>query len=274
MAFGNSFAPGAGGLFGHMPPQRLPIQRRNPGSSDAPQAAPGNGVHLPGAITQPYQPSQPQVPGQPVQSLPQGTPLQPGNVAATAPLPYQQFGSIASVNPAMLDPASYYAQYGQYVSQGMQPYFQQQQQQLNADLRARGIQDSGAAGYLEGNLLGQQGAQVEQGALRYGTEGALSNQQAANQAAYFNAGQYANATQQNFDAYNNYLQQLLGLGGGELGGLQSAYLNSFGPNTGVQSGFGSVLSGTGKTYGDVYSGAQQAQAQQMQMAMMALGAGG
>ena len=44
--------------------------------------------------------------GASVQALPTGTSTQPGNVAATAPLPYQSFGSIAQVSPSYVDPAN------------------------------------------------------------------------------------------------------------------------------------------------------------------------
>lgn len=190
-------------------------------------------------------------------------------IGATAPAPIQAFGPTPQVAPSFAnpqDPYGYYTQYTGLLSQGMQPYFQQQQQQLDEDLRARGIQNSGAAGYLEGNLLGQQGATLASQsapflsqAFGYGQQDILSNQGAANAANYYNAGQFGNAETQNFDAYNNYQQQLLGLGAGQFGNLQAAYLNSYGPNTGVTSAYNNALSNTGNIYGNVYSSAAQGQ---------------
>ncbi len=52
----------------------------------------------------------------------------------------------------------YMQQYEQMVQQAMAPENLQQQQQLQGDMASRGIQDSGAASYLMGNLQSQQGA--------------------------------------------------------------------------------------------------------------------
>lgn len=216
----------------------------------------------------------PPVPGQPVQSLPAGTATQPGNVAATAPMPYQTFGGIAQINPSFASPGDqqgYFQQYAQMLQQSMNPYFQQQQQQLEEGLRARGIQDSGAAGQLQGNLLSQQGATLAgqeapflSQAFGYTNQDVLSNQNAANEAALYNANSYQQGVNHNYDAYNNYLQQLLGLGASDYGAQQAAYLNSFGPSTGVQSAYGSALNGMQNVYGGVYGNALAAQQQQMQ----------
>lgn len=293
-------APGAPWMSAQAPGGARPVPTSPPGAPWMSAQAPGYGiatpgvrpatspstntVHLPTGINGYQPPSAPPVPAQTVQTLPAGTPTAPGNVAATAPLPYQSFGDPASVNPAMASPfdqQGYYQQYAQMLGQSTQPYFQQQQDQLNQDLRARGIQDSGAAGYLEGNLLSQQGATLAgqdapflSQAFGYANQDVLGNQQAANEAAYYNAGQYTNAVNQNYDAYNNYLQQLLGLGGSNYGALQSAYLNSFGPSTGVESGYNSAIGNVGNIYGNVYGQALNAQNQNLSNSAMMLAAGG
>lgn len=245
-----------------------------PPTQSAAIPAPGGARRLPIEVLPPPGSVAPTVPGQPVQSLPPGTATQPGNVAATAPMPYQSFGGIAQVDPSFASPQdqqAYLQQYQQMLEQSMNPYFQQQQQQLNADLRARGIQNSGAAGYLEGNLLGQQGATLAgqvapmvQQAFGYANQDVLSNQNAANEAAVYNANNYQQAVNDNYGAYNNYVNELLGLGGSNLGALQAAYLNSYGPSTGVQSGYNSALAGEQNIFGNVYGNAMQNQQQNLQ----------
>lgn len=218
----------------------------------------------------------------PVQSLPTGTALAPGNIAATAPLPYQAFGSVAQVNPTYVDPANaqgYYGQYAQLLQSAMDPYFAQQQQQLTSDLRARGIQNSGAAGYLEGNLLGQQGATLAgqeapllSQAFGYNQQADMANAGYGNAASLYNANAYSGAVDKNYSAYNNYLNELFGLGASNYGALQGAYLNSFGPSTGVESGFNNALSGTSNAYTNVYGSAVQGQGAAVGGAFSGLGA--
>lgn len=155
----------------------------------------------------------------------------------------QGFGTLGYVNPAYANPNqtnAYMQQYEQLVAQGLAPQFAEQQQQLQDSSAARGISSSGAAGYLQSDLLGQQAAAYAQGispivqqGYGYTQQDILANQGAANQASYYNAG-----------TYNNYLNS-----------LESAYLNSFGPNTGVTNAFGAGVAGIGNAVGSTYEGA-------------------
>src|SRR5271165_852105 len=153
------------------------------------------------------------------------------------------FGTLGYVNPAYVDPQqsqAYMQQYEQMVAQGLAPQFQQQQQQLQDSSAARGISNSGAAGYLQSDLMGNQAAAYAQGispiiqqGYGYSQQDLMGNQGAANAASYYNAG-----------TYNNYLNE-----------LQTAYLNSFGPNTGVTSAYGSAVGGIGSAVSGAYQGA-------------------
>lgn len=228
---------------------------------------------------------------QPGIQQPKYTPLQapgdlsPGNIGATAPAPYQAFGSIPQIDPtyysaALADPfqqQQYLKQYDTLYTKGLQPFFNQQQLGLSQDLAARGISDSSAASYNMGNLEGQQAGQVAQGeapmvsqAFGYTQQDVLANQaatnaarqygaDAANQAALTNANFYNQAVTGNQAAYNWYLQQLYGSGANEQMALLSAYLNSFGPQTGVTNAMGQELGGMGNIYGDIYGSALQGQ---------------
>ena len=221
-------------------------------------------------------------------------------IAATAPAPYQAFGATPSVTPTYgqattVDPnqaQQYYNQYAALYQQSLAPGFAQQQQQLQDSDAARGISNSGAAGYLQGNLLGQQAGQVASGLAGFtgqeyantqadiqGNQAAqnqygLANLGYANQASDTNAGYYAQGLGANMNAYNNYQNELLGLGGALLSAEQSAYLNSYGPNTGGESAYGSALSGMQNTYGTIYGQGIAAQGQEFQALGEAAGAGG
>jgi len=235
--------------------------------TNSPPPAPAAGSTTPGSA--------------PASALPGGTALQPGNIGATAPLPYQSFGNVAQISPTYIDPANaqaYYQQYSQMQQQGLTPYFQQQQEQLAESNAARGIQDSGAASYLQGNLLGQQSATLASAdaplvsqAFGYNQAADTQNAQAGNNASVYNANAYSTAVGGNASAYNNYLNELLGLGSGNASALQAAYLNSFGPNSGVTSSYGNELSGTGSTFGNVYSNTLNAQNQAVGEGFSALG---
>ena len=100
---------------------------------------------------------------------------------------------------------------------------------------------------------------------------ALANQNAANAASGTNAQYYNEALTGNANAYNQYLatleQQGSGLGNTELG----AYLNSYGPNTGVQSLQNTGESGALGTYGNVFGQQTAAQGQALGAAGTAFG---
>lgn len=181
---------------------------------------------------------------------PQGGQAQPGaqqgqGGAYGVPQTPQGFGTLGYVNPSYVNPQQsqqYMDQYEQLVSKGLQPTFQQEDQQLQDSNAARGISNSGAASYLQSDLLGEQagvvaGAQapiVSQG-YGYTQQDLQGNQQAANAASFYNAG-----------TYNNYENELM-----------TGYLNSFGPNTGVSSAYGEGIGGIGSTVGGVYGSALQ-----------------
>ena len=223
----------------------------------------------------------------------------PGQVQSLAPLPLSAFGQLGQINPtyagaASIDPNSaqaYYNQYAQMLQQSLAPYNQQQDQQLQSDMAARGVQNSGTGSYLMGNLQGQQQANlagqlapmVSQafGYQQNDLTGNAANQQQAN---IYNAGQANAATGQNVgyynqalgqygNQYNNYLNELFGAGQGQQNSLLSSYLNSFGPSTGVTNAMTSGMNAATGLYGNVYgsqlSAQQQAQQQAMQAAMMA-----
>lgn len=215
---------------------------------------------------------------------PKYTPLQapgnlnPTNVNATAPAPYQQFGNIPQLSPTFYSAVNanpfqqqqYLKQYDQLYAKGLQPFFNQQQLSLNQADAARGISDSSAASYLQSNLQGQQAGQVAQGeapmvqqAFAQTQQDVLSNQAAQNAARQYgadvsnqtsaaNAQYYNQAVTGNEAAYNSYLQSLYGSGANMQNTLLTAYLNSFGPNTGVTNAMGTELGGLGNTYSDIY----------------------
>ena len=204
--------------------------------------------------------------------------LSPGNVNGTAPAPYQQFGNTPQIDPAYWSAAyanpfqqqQYLKQYDQMYVKGLQPTFNQQDLALNQDLASRGISDSSAASYNMGNLYAQQGAQIAQGeapmvqqAFGYTQQDVLANQAAqnsansgnaaaSNEAAAANAGFYNQATMANMNAYNQYQSQLFGAGTSEQNALMSAYLNSFGPQTGVTNAFGAEMGALGTAYSGAY----------------------
>lgn len=218
-------------------------------------------------------------------------------IASLAPAPIQDFGNIAQVAPtyaqaATVDPnqtQSYLNQYENVTNQSLQPYFQQQQMQLQEADAARGIQNTGAAGYLQGNLLGQQGATLAgqfaplvQRSYGYQQDDIAANQAnaqsanqfnatQANQAAGTNAGYYNQALVANYNAYNNYLNQLYGSGSNEQNSLLAAYLNSFGANTGVTNAMSQGLAGTQNAYNNVFNQASQNQQNTIGNAALALG---
>jgi hypothetical protein len=236
----------------------------------------------------------------PIYSTPQGAGLPTAaQVAALAPPSVTQFGALPSVDPtyanaATVDPnqnKQYIQQYEQLMQQSLQPTFAQQDQQLQDSNAARGISSSGAAGYLQGNLLGQQGATlagadapiVQQG-YGYTQQDIAQNQAnqqqvnvgnaaASNAADNTNAGYYAAAVGSNQSAYDQFLSQLYGTGAGLSGTEESAYLNSFGPNTGVQGDINTAEAGAGQTFQSAYGNASSLQGAALGLGAEAAGAG-
>jgi hypothetical protein len=199
-------------------------------------------------------------------------------INATAPANIQSFGGTAQVAPtyanaATIDPAnaqSYLNQYEGALYSSLQPGFEQQDQQLAQSNAARGITNSGSAGQLEGNLYGQQAAALASGMTplvsqgfgyaQQDVTGNAANQQTVNlanagygnTASMYNANAYNTDVNANASAYNNYQNELLGYGSGEQNSLLSAYLNSYGPNTGVESVANTGAGNTGSVYGNVF----------------------
>ena len=146
----------------------------------------------------------------------------------------------------------------QLQQQATAPTYAAQQQTLQDQAAARGL-TGGAAQYGETQLLGEQAAATA-GALQplvsqgygYTQQDILSNQEAGNTANATNAAYYDQAVTGNASSYNNYLATLGSEGSGYGNSLLSAYLNSYGPNTGIQSleqtGEGSELSAYGNAY--------------------------
>jgi len=233
-----------------------------------------------GTIGQQYPPGT-----QPPKYTPERGPanLSPQNINATAPAPYQQFGNIPTLDPtywkaAMANPfqqQQYLKQYDTLYQKGLQPTFNQQDLALSQDLASRGISDSSAASYNMGNLYAQQGAQVAQGeapmvqqAFAQTQQDVLANQAArnsanssnaaaSNAAAAANANYYNNAVTGNMDAYNQYQNALFGGGSNWENSLLSAYLNSFGPQTGVTNALGQELAGEASAYSSANAGQDQ-----------------
>ena len=178
----------------------------------------------------------------------------------TAPAGVQAFGPTPYINPQ--NSQQYLREYEAALQKAMGPQFKQQNLQLAQQNAARGITNSGAASYLQGNLLGQQA-----GALATADEPligqAMGNTQSdimANAAAY-NQDRYAN-----FNDYNSYLNELFGAGQQTQSQLEEALLGSYGPNAGVGSMFGTAESGMNQAYTNVFDEMLASQGQ-------ALGAG-
>lgn len=100
-----------------------------------------------------------------------------------------------------------------------------------------------------------------------------ANMNAANAATATNAGYYNEALTGNAASYNEYLARLYGTGSSTANSQLAAYLNSFGPNSGVTSAMNTGLAGTQNAYTNVYNQASAGQAQSLQALGMAAGAG-
>jgi hypothetical protein len=192
-----------------------------------------------------------------------------GQVASTAPAPLQAFGGLPTVSPTYADPnqnQAYMQQYEGLEGAALAPQFQQQDQAEADQLASRGLTMSGAGAQLTNDLFGQQASAlagadapiVSQG-YGYTQQDIQGNQAAANQATATNAGYYNEALTGNASAYNNYLSQLYGTGAQTGNSELSAYLGSYGPNTGVESIMGTGLSGTQNAYTNIYDTMNQGQ---------------
>ena len=199
-------------------------------------------------------------------------------LAADAPLPLQSFGATPTVTPtyanaALVNPNNtpqYLAQEEQANYASDQPLFQQQQQQNQDQLAARGISSSGAAADLTNQLYGQQAAvlagqnapaiQQQSGYQQQDITNNQANRQAIN---LFNAGEgtaasgtnaqyYDQALTGNATTYNNYLTNLENQGYNTSNEAYTAYLNSFGPNSGVTSGYNGAVGAIGNSATGAY----------------------
>lgn len=293
------------GSFGGNPPQRGVVPPTNTGGQGSfggnpPQQSPGGNSHTggasPGGGYTGYGSGAP--PSGPISTNPLKP--NPNEIAGLGPANIQQFGGTPNVDPTYAQAASinpnsaqsYLNQYGSMLQKGMAPEFQQQRAALAQADAARGLSHSGSGAELETNLMGQQagayanayapmvsqafGYQQQDltGNAGYKQQANLANQQASNDANVLNANFYNQDRYTNAGAYNQFQNELFGQGASLYGSDTSAYLNSFGPSTGVTNAMNSALQGQQSAYASVYGQASAAQAQQEQAAMMAAAAGG
>jgi hypothetical protein len=197
----------------------------------------------------------------------------------TAPAPLSAFGATPSVTPtyasaALVNPAynqSYLNQQEQANAAALQPTFQAQDQSEQDQLAARGISSSGAAQDLTNQLYGQQAAtlasadssaigqqagyaQSDVAANQANTQAVnTGNAATANAASAANAGYYDQALTGNATTYNDYLATLESQGYNTSNEAYTAYLNSFGPNSGVTSAYTGAAGTAGGAYANAYS---------------------
>lgn len=192
---------------------------------------------------------------------PTGLPT-PANVSADAPQPLQSFGATPTVTPTYVDPNNtpqYLAAEEQANATSLAPTFQQQDQTNQDQLAARGISSSGAAAEITNQLQTAQGATLAgmnapaiQQQSGYQQQDLTGNAASANAATAANAGYYDQAVTGNATTYNNYLSTLEGQGYNTGNEAYTAYLNSFGPNSGVTSSYGGAVSGIGNAATGAY----------------------
>ena len=197
----------------------------------------------------------------------------------TAPAPLSAFGATPSVTPtyasaALVNPAynqSYLNQQEQANAAALQPTFQAQDQSEQDQLAARGISSSGAAQDLTNQLYGQQAATLasadssaigqQAGYVQSDVAANQANTQAvntgnaatANAASATNAGYYDQALTGNATTYNDYLATLESQGYNTSNEAYTAYLNSFGPNSGVTSAYTGAAGTAGGAYANAYN---------------------
>lgn len=171
------------------------------------------------------------------------------------PRPYQDFGGVPTVNPTMIDPSSF----GSYLSPMMAseqaalaPTFARQDQRLNEDVASRGIYNSSAASDLQQRMMNDQYSTLL-GASIPGAESAVSqNASAANAASGANAAAYGNVVSGNEASYNNFLNELLGMGSGVSQGLMGSILGSYAPNSQALGTLGQGAASGGAAYQGAY----------------------
>lgn len=165
--------------------------------------------------------------------------LNPSQIAAFAPQPFQAFGNVPTVSPVMTDPTQTQLPgvLQSFTSQNalaMQPTFQAQDLALQDSLGQRGIVNSGANTYLNNQLkqgqastLASMNAPLTQQFASYWNQADEGNANAANTANALNAGFYNQAVTGNQNAYNAFLDRLYGSGSGfgesVLGGITGTY---------------------------------------------------
>lgn len=211
-------------------------------------------------------------------STPTGLPTA-SQVAGMSPAPLSDFGATPSVTPsyasaALVNPNNT----PQYLSQeeaanaaSLAPTFAAQNQTNEDQLRARGISSSGAAAEITNQLSGQQAAtlagmnapaiQQQSGYQQQDITNNQANRQNTNifnategtgasdtNAAYYNAERSGDAT-----VYNNYQSTLEGQGYNTGNEAYTAYLNSFGPNSGVTSGYNGAVGAVGNAASGAYN---------------------
>lgn len=212
-------------------------------------------------------------PAQPPTGLP--TAAQAG---ADAPLPLQSFGATPTVTPSYASAATVNPQISQaQINQGealnaqaLAPTFQNQDQTNQDQLAARGISSSGAAADLTNQLYQGQSATLAQAdvplvsqGMSYGQADIAANQTNEQGTNLFNAGEgtaasgtnagyYDQAVTGDATTYNNYLSTIEGQGYNTSNEAYTAYLNSFGPNSGVTSSFGGAVQGIGNAATGAY----------------------
>lgn len=206
----------------------------------------------------------------------------PSQLGSFAPLPLQAFGNVPYLQPATYNAAQVdYSQmpgalnafthslYGQ-----LQPQFDQQKEQLNEQLNARGIFNSGAAQQMQTDLTGQQDAALAGGIspliqqfagywnqaqgqnAQLRQEANAGNAASANAMNGQNADYYYNTLTGNANNYNGFLNNLFGLGTGYSNSLINSYLGSYGgPNGQVLGTMGNTPGLAGSAYQDAYGNA-------------------
>jgi hypothetical protein len=259
-----SAGPSGTGAWGNTAPPNFASQYENTPGGAAPLAA--NATTNPTGLP---------APGPPASTGTSGT---TGTVAATAPLPLQSFGATPTVTPSYASTATvnpnntpqYLGQEEAANSASLQPQFQAQDQSEQDQLAARGISSSGAAQDLTNQLYGQQASTLAsmnapaiqqqsgyQQADLTGNAAAINNTNLFNAgegtaAAGTNAGYYDQALTGNATTYNNYESALEGQGYNTSNEAYTAYLNSFGPNSGVTSGYNGAVAGIGNAATGAY----------------------
>jgi hypothetical protein len=239
---------GTSGSGQFMTPFTGQSQMGGTGTTPPPMMGTGGGTGTP-------PPGTPGAPGQPQAAGAAASNPFYGNMSAYAPLPYQAFGAIPNINPALIQGGDINSQLGPYaqaVEAAMGPQFQQQSDALNSDMASRGIFNSGAANASQGNLLAQQFGEVLGQSLPYAQQNLHGNQQATNQASAANAGAYGNVTQGNEQMYNNWMANLYGSNMGYGNALSGAYLNSYDP-AGQQGLIGQGLGNASNAYTNAYN---------------------